>query len=180
MRRYVQSRGAVAIVTIGAVACASAAAVVWNGTIPGTAATASDTLSPLAVIDSAATDTAHAVAGSGIVRIGERCVTLVDSTGSESTLAWRSAEVRWDGSERAVVFSARSERDQARVWRITDNDPITVGGTDVSVLNGPEARDARVRRRAIPWATPPDASCPEGVIIVEAILPGGPLTPEDF
>ena len=53
---------------------------------------------------------------------------MTRSNGEALVLVWRSAEVRWDASERKITFSSKVVADAASPITIRDGDTITVGG----------------------------------------------------
>ena len=108
----------------------------------------------MAVIDDPATLALEARGGEGPVHIGQRCVVLEvteTSPHSQLLLAWRSAEVGWDGDTRTITFTAIG----SEPIHLTDGDVIEVGGADVvSDDGGPEILPP------VDWLVPPDPSCP--------------------
>lgn len=107
---------------------------------------------PLAAIDDTGTRGPYAAGGSGRLVIGERCVTLEESDGTQTTLIWRSGQTRWDPSARQIVFRDRLLGE----IRLSDGDRVSLRGAD-------ELPDRRPGGQPGPlWLaiTAPDESCP--------------------
>lgn len=150
---------------LGALVLLAGAGVWAANQAPKAPASSSGAPNPLALTRGGTTGDVFAIAGSGTVRITDHCVTL-----GGDTLAWSQHEARWDPLHQAVIFDHAFEA-SARTRTIRDGDAVSVGGLNLSLGQGQEGKDAREDRRNIRWAKPPHPSCPEGIILVDAILP---------
>jgi hypothetical protein len=100
------------------------------------------------------TVSAAARGGAGPLHIGAECVTLhANEIDRDITLVWRGAEVVWDSSARAIVFTDPQEGQV----RLSDGDTIEVGGTDFTNPNPV-------------WLARPASSCPAEKFTVHDII----------
>jgi len=106
---------------------------------------------PLAVIDEEAELFAAALGGTGRLRIGERCVTLVPTDGRpETTIIWRDSQASWDPAGRIVFEDVLL----GRTLELRDGSRIEIGGA------------GSVRS---PWLAPPHESCPSDRFVVHSL-----------
>jgi len=105
---------------------------------------------PLAVIDEGAETIASASGGDGVLRIGQRCTTLVLSDGRELALVWRNSQTQWVPPDRIVFDDIVS----GRRLELVDGDRVEVGGKEIV---------------AAPWISSPQAECPSERFVVHTL-----------
>ena len=124
-----------------------------------------DAFGPLAVIEDSGGGQSDALGGTGTVIVGARCVEL-DVQGTRRLLVWRSADVRWDPTTRAIMFAPRGQPPIV----ISGGTHITVGGEALPTdepAGGGQPTAAGVR-----WLAPPHDQCATDVFIVHAVRTG--------
>ncbi len=91
----------------------------------------------------------------GTIRVGDRCVSLVDAGGTQSLLVWPADRVTWLADERAIRFT-----------KPDGTEAMVRDGTEVVLGGGAGSRDPGSSTvggvlAGAEWLAAPDPGCPE-------------------
>jgi hypothetical protein len=110
----------------------------------------SNDLGPLAVFEDPGTGARDALGGTGPIHIEDACVRLTRSNGESLVLVWRSAEVRWDETNKQITFSSKA---------VANTEPVTIRDGDIITVGGASLEDDVPVTRNLVWLATPQASC---------------------